>query len=176
MGLSVAMLAAGCGDVETAFSDEPVASQDSKVSIGLDGQEFEGQYEIDAQRRLRRLAADRAEFGALLEGVYGSSYDRAAAEDIRAQIVAGDFSWMPVTQLVPAELIPGAAAAYAESQNRIYLNASLVNSPLRAFAYLEEVGHSLDSVLKSEDTPGDEGEAFLRHVLHLPASQSDSTA
>jgi len=174
-GLSVALLASGCSNLDSAFSDEKnekIDSEQAKVTIGLDGSEFVGYWELRAQSRLRDLALSAPDFNETLRVVYGEGYDRGAAESIRQQIIDKDFSWMPVAQLVPGSSMPGAAAAYSEIENRIYLNAAMSNTFVREFSYLEEVGHSLDTVLNQQDTVGDEGEAFMRYVFHIPAVNS----
>jgi hypothetical protein len=61
--------------------------------------------------------------------------------------------------------MPGAAGAYAISTGTIYLNQDWLAaaSAAQAMAVLtEELGHHLDGLLNSVDTPGDEGEYFAR--------------
>lgn len=59
--------------------------------------------------------------------------------------------------------MPGAAGAYASSTGTIYLNQDWLQSASQeqVLAVLtEELGHLLDWLLNSSDTPGDEGELF----------------
>lgn len=107
------------------------------------------------------LAKDEAAFHQLLETVYGKDYDRAVAEDLRQRALAGDFSWLPPVRFLDAETLGGAHGAYDAESGTVFLNRSLDLATL-AQTYVEEVGHHLDTKLKTEDTPGDEGELFRR--------------
>ena len=116
----------------------------------------------------------------LLQGwAIDDSISRAATEALRlnaeppllAQLVnrwaAGDFSDLPQVVLLPASSMPGAAGAYAISTGTIYLNADWLTTaaPQQALAVLtEELGHHLDNLLNTEDTPGDEGELFAARL------------
>lgn len=78
------------------------------------------------------------------------------------------FSALPPVVLFPAVSMPGAAGAYAISTGTIYLNQDwLANAnKQQALAVLtEELGHHLDGLLNSSDTPGDEGKLF-EALLH----------
>jgi len=110
-----------------------------------------------------QLASDPEAFHALMKQVFGEGYDRAAAEGIRQQTLAGDTSWMPEIEFVSAETLQGGYGAYDSANNKIYLNESLQNQPaLAAQVYAEEVGHFLDTQLRTTDSAGDEGELFRR--------------
>ncbi|MFN7228449.1 MAG: hypothetical protein ACK5UG_05280, partial [Synechococcaceae cyanobacterium] len=85
-----------------------------------------------------------------------------------SQWAAGDFERLPPVELLPAEAMAGAAGAYAIQSGTIYLNADwlLGASPAQVQAVLsEELGHHLDGLLNTSDTPGDEGELFAA-LLH----------
>ena len=73
---------------------------------------------------------------------------------------AADFQDLPPVVLLYASAMPAAAGAYARSTGTIYLNGNWLQSasPQQALAVLtEELGHHLDGLLNSGDTPGDEG-------------------
>jgi len=79
----------------------------------------------------------------------------------------GDFRHLPPVVLLPGSAIPGATGAYAISTGTIYLNQDLLASTSRerAIAVLtEELGHHLDALLNTIDTPGDEGHALRRFI------------
>ena len=59
--------------------------------------------------------------------------------------------------------MPGAAGAYASSDNTIYLNANWLKSASKnqvVSVLNEELGHHLDAQFNNSDTAGDEGELF----------------
>ncbi|WP_457767983.1 hypothetical protein [Cyanobium sp. ULC084] len=81
---------------------------------------------------------------------------------------AGQFGDLPPVRLLEGSWMPGAAGAYAISTGTIYLNACWLStaSSSEALAVLtEELGHHLDGLLNSEETPGDEGEHFSLLLL-----------
>jgi alpha-tubulin suppressor-like RCC1 family protein len=89
---------------------------------------------------------------------------------------AGDFSGLPPIVMLPATSMPGAAGAYAISTGTIYINQDWLQSASSdaAMAVLtEELGHHLDALLNSSDTPGDEGVYFaaLLRDQHLTAER-----
>ena len=86
-----------------------------------------------------------------------------ALTELTNQWAAGDFGALPPIVLLSSADINGALGAYALSTGTIYLNADWLagSSKETVFAVLtEELGHHLDGVLNSADTPGDEGEHF----------------
>jgi hypothetical protein len=98
---------------------------------------------------------------------------------LTSQWAGGDFSELPTIELLAAEAMPGAAAAYAASTGTIYLNENWLASAteeqvLRALT--EELGHHLDAILNPADSPGDEGELFARVLLDPNLSASDKAA
>jgi hypothetical protein len=162
--LALMLATSGYSNAEIQDKCSQVESQRVALKIGLEGQASEAKFEREAQRWLQALAKNPSSFHKMLDNVFGGSYDKTLAEELRTHMVAGDFSWMPVVQIVPNEIMPYAAAAYSEKENRVYLNNIILNTPLRAFAYLEEVGHYLDTMLNERDKLGDEGEHFMRLV------------
>jgi len=86
-----------------------------------------------------------------------------ALTDLVFQWSAGDFSQIPPIVLLSGAEINGAMGAYAISTGSIYLNADWLVTATKdqVFSVLtEELGHSLDGLLNSVDTSGDEGEYF----------------
>ena len=82
----------------------------------------------------------------------------------------GDCSGLPPIVLLPASSMPGATGAYAIGTGTIYLNQDWLAkaSAAQAIAVLtEELGHWLDSQIRSTDTAGDEG-ALLSRLLMGP--------
>jgi len=101
--------------------------------------------------------------------------ESAQLEDLLEHWGAGDFSGLPPVDVLPASSIAAARGAYAISKGTIYLNGDWLRSASRdqALAVLtEELGHHLEALLKSTDTPGDEGELFAL-LLHGDGSISE---
>jgi len=136
------------------------------------------------RERFAETAGDPSEFHALLEKTFGPGYDRAAAEGIRQQALAGDFSWLPRIEVVDAASLADlsgtqgageALGAYDGASDRILLTTELLaGDPARALDILtEEVGHALDTRLNATDTVGDEGELFARLSSGEPVSEAE---
>src|SRR5262249_2446666 len=87
-------------------------------------------------------------------------FDRDEAEELRRKMASNDFSWAPAVQLVSPEVLHGNSGAYAASTRTVYLNHDIPGKFERAFVYLEELGHHLDTLLKTTDSAGDEGALF----------------
>lgn len=120
----------------------------------------------DFKNRFAELAGNPEKFHSSMKEVYGSNYDRAAAEKFRQQALAGDFSWLPKIEFKSEETLQGGNGAFDASRNVVYLNDKFKNDPQKAAEiYSEEVGHFLDTQLNKTDTLGDEGEMF-RRLLH----------
>jgi hypothetical protein len=92
-----------------------------------------------------------------------------ALEDLITQWGSGDFRSLPPIALLPSADISGAMGAYAISTGTIYLNADWLAGATKdqLFAVLtEELGHHLDGLLNTVDTPGDEGGYFSFQLFH----------
>lgn len=114
------------------------------------------------QHRFQSLARDRGEFHAFFAKVYGN-HDDNTAESLRQRVLAGDQSWMPRIEFVPRGDLQGANGAYSAQHSTVYLAGDLRNDPnLAARTFAEEVGHHIDTKVRTTDTPGDEGEMFRR--------------
>ncbi|WLT38794.1 hypothetical protein NON20_03215 [Synechocystis sp. B12] len=102
-----------------------------------------------------------------LDLIYGNDYDAVIAEALRSSWVKGDFSNLPVIEVVSADILESAWGGYGASNNTIYLCESLLalGSPeLIVAVLLEEIGHYVDALVNAVDTPGDEGELFALRV------------
>lgn len=87
----------------------------------------------------------------------------AALQELVTQWGAGDFRTMPPIVLLSSAEMNGAEGAYAISTGIIYLNAdwlATANQDQVNAVLTEELGHHLDGIVNSVDTPGDEGEYF----------------
>lgn len=78
-------------------------------------------------------------------------------------LASGDFSTVPLVQVVPGSELIGAAAAYSASHQRILLNydwfqLATITELLNVLN--EEFGHHLDALLNHEDSKLDEGLMF----------------
>ncbi|RXK88461.1 DUF11 domain-containing protein [Chlorobaculum sp. 24CR] len=71
-------------------------------------------------------------------------------------------------EVVSAESLAGARAAYSSSLDKIFLSDELTaeNYPMESLidALVEEFGHRIDALANNSDTPGDEGRAFAAVV------------
>lgn len=96
---------------------------------------------------------------------------------LSAQWQAGDTSSLPAVELLEATALAGAFGAYAASTKTIYLNRAWMSTASEAdvvAVLTEELGHHLDALLNSTDTPGDEGQLFSSLLLSadgLPSAQ-----
>jgi len=111
---------------------------------------------------LQGISQNRDRFYSVFGQAFGNSFKATVAETIRNQWSSGDFSQSPVIQILDSGL-NGTLGAYAISNNRIYLDASLLagnQSQTLVSVLLEEIGHSVDAQINSVDTVGDEGQLF----------------
>jgi hypothetical protein len=109
-------------------------------------------------------AANKQEFDAFMQQVYGDKYDKNLAEQYRQKALAGDFSWLPDVKFVDAATLHGGNGAYNEQEGVVYINKDVAASdPAKAAqVFVEEAGAHLDAKLNTADTQGDEGEMFRR--------------
>jgi hypothetical protein len=143
-----------------------VSAEASKVATTSSADRSAQKIQEDFKNRFAELAGNPEKFHSLMKEVYGSNYDRSAAESFRQKALAGDFSWLPKIESQSEQTLQGANGAYDASRNVVYLNDKFMNDPKKAAEiYSEEVGHFLDKQLNKFDTLGDEGEMF-RRLLH----------
>jgi len=130
------------------------------------------------QRMLQGWAADGSLTAAAQEALVLNGAPKALT-DLTTQWSAGVFTGIPEIVLLSGADMNGAMGAYAISTGKIYLNADWLATATKdqVFAVLtEELGHHLDEMLNSIDTPGDEGEYFARVLAGeiLGAAEKDS--
>ena len=127
------------------------------------------------ENNLSELASNPEKFHAAMEKSFGDTYDKAKAEEIRQQVLDGDFSWMPEIVVVDESVLTDQSGqqgagqglgAYSKDNDTIYISRQLLTAdPDRAANILtEEVGHGLDTRLNTSDAAGDEGNIFSRIV------------
>ena len=116
------------------------------------------------QEQFAAKAANKQEFDAFMQQVFGDKYDKNTAEQFRQQALKGDFSFLPEVKFVDADTLGGANGAYNAEEGVVYINKDLAaNDPATAAqTFVEEAGHHLDAKLNTVDTQGDEGEMFRR--------------
>jgi hypothetical protein len=100
-----------------------------------------------------------------LQLAFGNSFDPQVAQNFRQSWQKGDFSSIPVIQILTPSQLQGAKGAYALATNSIYLSEEFINTnkfnpEMISEVLLEEIGHFIDSRLHSIDSPGDEGAIF----------------
>ncbi len=128
------------------------------------------------EQQIKDLAQDPEAFHDLMATAFGE-YDHAAAEKLRQQTLAGDFSWMPDIEVVDAADLGGAHGAYDAESGRILLSSDLLGQPdLLAATIAEEAGHHLDTIVRDSDAAGDEGELFRRVLSKEKLSTSEIAA
>ncbi|PSF35404.1 hypothetical protein C7H19_16625 [Aphanothece hegewaldii CCALA 016] len=102
-------------------------------------------------------------------------------EELKAKWLVGDLSGFPPIEVVNSRVLNGANGAYSKAQNRIYLSSDFLiqnigNIEAIVAVLLEEYGHSVDGVLNSTDTLGDEGQLFSALVTGRNLSQNEIEA
>jgi len=125
------------------------------------------------RRHLQGWSADGS-LKAAAQQALGLEQEPPQLQALTSHWAEGDFSGLPPIRLLAGSSMPATAGAYGHSTGTIYLNADWLQqaSEEQAIAVLtQELGHHLDGVLNSEETPGDEGEHFsllLRQVALTP--------
>ena len=167
--LSSAALAPACEplppDDEPVAETENVEGTDQYLVVDTDGRVFNAPFETMAQEPLRRAAATPESWHYIMTATFGAGHDAGKAERLRKHIAKGFFSWTPRVHLVEKGALGEHTAAYAESIRTVFIDKSLPEGIFRARAFIEEIGHYLDTVLNDKDTPGDEGLLFTRYML-----------
>jgi RTX calcium-binding nonapeptide repeat (4 copies)/FG-GAP-like repeat len=107
------------------------------------------------------------------ELAFGQNFDRLTAEQIRQSLSVGSFTRS--IQVVQDQVLGLASGAFAAATNTVYLRESLVASgDLEHISevIIEEYGHSIDSLVNKEETPGDEGAIFRLLVKGVKLTQA----
>ncbi|MEG5172997.1 hypothetical protein QUB25_12565, partial [Microcoleus sp. B3-D7] len=125
--------------------------------------------------------ANGDDFVTKVQSIFGTNFDAGNLEEIRQQWVNSDFGSLPAIEIRTGSELQGANAAYARSNNTIYVSQDFLNQnnddpQAVTSVLLEEIGHSVDWHINTSDTPGDEGALFSATVLgqHLDASTLDA--
>ena len=114
--------------------------------------------------QLQTWAADGRFFSAGVDALQlkpGQATDQL--KQIANRLAEGETRDLPPIEVLPGGAMPGAAGAYASSNNTIYLNANWLKSASKnqvVSVLNEELGHHLDALLNNSDAAGDEGELF----------------
>jgi RTX calcium-binding nonapeptide repeat (4 copies)/FG-GAP-like repeat len=107
------------------------------------------------------------------ELAFGKNFDQLTAEQIRQKLSVGGFTRS--IQIVQDQVLGLASGAFAAATNTVYLRESLVASgDLEHISevIIEEYGHSIDSLVNKEETPGDEGAIFRLLVKGFKLTQA----
>jgi Ca2+-binding RTX toxin-like protein len=117
--------------------------------------------------------ATRPDASTDLRNIFG--VESHQSESLLQSIRAGDFSWIPKIQILPAASIEIAYGAYARETGAIYLSEDCP-SDLVTTVLLEEIGHHIDALFNEQETPGDEGALFSAVVRGISLSDEEITA
>lgn len=89
-----------------------------------------------------------------------------------SRIKKGDLSWLPGIEILSAAILSPAIAAYAKETSTIYLSDACPGE-LITEALLEEIGHHIDALLNTGETPGDEGALFSATVRGITLTDEE---
>jgi Ca2+-binding RTX toxin-like protein len=112
----------------------------------------------------------RPDSSADLKEIFGA--DDSRAHSLIEQIKGGDFSWVPTVEVLSSGVLNGTLGAYARSTATIYLSDACAEERV-CEVLLEEIGHHIDALFNSNETPGDEGTLFSAAVLGLSLSDAE---
>jgi RTX calcium-binding nonapeptide repeat (4 copies) len=104
---------------------------------------------------------------------FGSNWSQSMAENLVTDLANGN---LPTIEVLP-DLV-GAMGVYAGNSDTIYLSerfllANQTNPQAIADVLLEEIGHSIDAKLNTQDSAGDEGEIFAALVNNRQLSPGE---
>ena len=105
--------------------------------------------------------SDRPDAASDLKEIFGATSGTSAS--LLNRIRNNDLSWLPRIEILSAEILSPAIAAYSRETETIYLSDACP-SDLQTEALLEEIGHHIDAILNTVETPGDEGALFSATV------------
>jgi len=124
-----------------------------------------------AKGQLDSFASDE-DFLDNMEQAFGNDWQPQQAEDLIQNLASGEA--MPEIEVLPASDLE-ANSAFGEDtiylSNR-FLNKGADNSEAVSGGLLEEIGHYVDQQLRSNDSPGDEGNIFARLVQNKAISET----
>ena len=108
-----------------------------------------------------------------LREIFGT--EKSQTSSLLDQIRTGDFSWLPTVEVLPSTVMDQAYGAYSRETGTIYL-ATDCPADLKESVLLEEIGHHIDALFNTTETPGDEGALFSATVRGIPLSDEEITA
>jgi len=117
--------------------------------------------------------ATRPDASTDLRNIFG--VESHQSESLLQSIRAGDFSWIPEIQILPAASMEIVYGAYARETGAIYLSEDCPSDLVTA-VLLEEIGHHIDALFNEQETPGDEGALFSAVVRGISLSDEEITA
>ncbi|QLE56316.1 Calx-beta domain-containing protein [Nostoc sp. TCL26-01] len=115
--------------------------------------------------------------------IFDSSGDLSRLQALSDSWASGDFSQLPIIQILPSNLMNGANGAFSEATRTIYLSSDYLAQNLSnpdiltggvTGTLLEEIGHFVDTLLNpGADTVGDEGELFSKTLMGSSLSDAE---
>jgi Ca2+-binding RTX toxin-like protein len=120
------------------------------------------QYLQLAQQKLTAFAG-RNDFFAQMELAFGSQFDRSQLANLEQRWQQGDFTELPLIEVLENGELGTARGAYAAATQKIYLSSTFLataSTEQIVGVLIEEIGHFFDGVLNVEDSIGDEGALF----------------
>jgi Ca2+-binding RTX toxin-like protein len=127
------------------------------------------------QQKLSEFAR-QDDFAAKMEIAFGSQLDRSLLTNLLQQWQQGDFSQLPAIEILEKGELGTANGAYAAATQKIYLSSTFLATASTeeiVGVLIEEIGHSIDGVLNTEDSIGDEGALFSNLVQGHVLSTTD---
>ncbi|MDT9190932.1 MAG: hypothetical protein P5681_24605, partial [Limnospira sp. PMC 894.15] len=113
-----------------------------------------------------------ANFQGDLQTAFGASTDVELGATIIEALTQGD---TPEMMVLSATSMNGADGAFDSLTGTVYLSDAIIHSEKLVDVITEEFGHYLDSQLNEIDSPGDEGELFMRLVNGEALTEADIT-
>ena len=113
-----------------------------------------------------------ANFQGDLQTAFGASTDVELGATIIEALSQGE---TPNLKVLSARSMNGADGAFDSVTGTVYLSEGVIHSEKLVDVITEEFGHYIDSQLNEIDSPGDEGELFMRLVNGEALSEADIT-
>ncbi|MDY7052099.1 SBBP repeat-containing protein, partial [Limnospira fusiformis] len=113
-----------------------------------------------------------ANFQGDLQTAFGASTDVELGSTIIEALTQGE---TPEMMVLSATSMNGADGAFDSVTGTVYLSDAIIHSEKLVDVITEEFGHYIDSQLNEIDSPGDEGELFMRLVNGEALTEADIT-
>ncbi|MDY7051877.1 Calx-beta domain-containing protein [Limnospira fusiformis] len=113
-----------------------------------------------------------ANFQGDLQTAFGASTDVELGATIIEALTQGE---TPEMMVLSARAMNGADGAFDSLTGTVYLSDAIIHSEKLVDVITEEFGHYIDSQLNEIDSPGDEGELFMRLVNGEALTEADIT-